>query len=79
MNTTSKLIFSSILAILVVTLSSGSYSINQVNAQGAGQQEEDESQKGMQIEDCKQLKDKMANDKDAADQYESKDCADLLK
>jgi hypothetical protein len=77
MNTTSKMIVSGILAILVVAISSGSYSINQVNAQG-GMQEEEESQRALQIQECQQLKDKMANDPAAAQQYQSKDCEGLL-
>ena len=77
MSTTSKMIVSGILAILVVAISSGSYSINQVNAQSM--QEEEESQRSLQIQDCQQLKDKMADDPAAAEQYKSKDCEGLLK
>jgi hypothetical protein len=79
MSTTSKLVVSGILAILVVALSSGSYSIIQVNAQGSGAQQEQESQTALQKQDCMQLKGKMANDEAAAAQYKSKDCESLLK
>jgi uncharacterized membrane protein len=76
MNITSKMTVSGILAILVVAISSGSYSINQVNAQSM--QEEEESQRALQIQDCQQLQARMANDSEAAAQYQSKDCAGLL-
>jgi hypothetical protein len=75
MNTTSKMMVSGILVILVVAV--GSYSIIQVNAQ-SGAQKEEEDQRQLQIQDCNQLKDKMANDAQAAEQYKSKDCAGLL-
>ena len=78
------MIVSGILAILVVTLSSGSYSITQINAQDPcseppSQQQEQACQEAMQKQDCMQLQAKMANDAQAAQQYESKKCADLLK
>ena len=77
MNTPSKMMISGIVAVLVVAISSGSYSINQVNAQ-TGQQTEEESQRALQIQDCQQLQARMANDSEAAAQYQSKDCAGLL-
>ena len=76
MSTKSKTVISGILAILVVALSSTSYSITQVNAQTA--EDEATSQRNLQIQDCQQLQARMANDKDAAAQYKSKDCAGLL-
>ena len=79
MNTKSKMVVISILAALVVGISSGSYSVSQVNAQGSGEQGEQDSQTAMQKADCEQLKSKMDTDQDAAAQYNSKDCADLLK
>jgi hypothetical protein len=77
LRTTFKMIIIGILAILVA-LSSGSYSIIQVNAQGSGAQQEQESQTALQKQDCMQLKAKMANDEAAAVQYKSKDCESLL-
>jgi hypothetical protein len=83
MNTPSKIVVCGIFAVLVVTFLASNI-INQVNAPGKnqliapGQQQEEESQKDLQIQDCKQLKDKMANDAQAAEQYKSKDCAGLL-
>jgi hypothetical protein len=83
MNTTSKIVISGIFAVLVVAFL-GSNIIIQVNAPGKnqlvapGKIQEDESQKNLQIQDCIQLKDKMANDAQAAEQYKSKDCAGLL-
>jgi len=77
LRTTFKMTIIGILAILVA-LSSGSYSIIQVNAQGSGAQQEQESQTALQKQDCMQLKAKMANDEAAAAQYKSKDCESLL-
>lgn len=77
MNTTSKMMVSGILAILVVAISSGGYSINQVSGQG-GAEDEAASQRALQIQDCKQLQARMANDPAAAAQFQSKDCAGLL-
>jgi len=72
-----------IFAVLVVAFLSSNI-INQVNAPGKnqlvvpGKIQEDESQKNLQMQDCIQLKEKMANDAQAAEQYKSKDCAGLL-
>ena len=63
MSTTSKMVITGILAVLVVALSSGSYSITQVNAQTA--EDEATSQRNLQIQDCQQLQARMANDTDA--------------
>ena len=85
MNTTSKMMISGILAILVVTISSGSYSITQVNAQGSGQNatqddpclqppsaaQEQACQEAMQRQECKSLP-------TTDPQYQSKGCAELL-
>ena len=75
---TSKIAVISILAALVVGISSGSYSVIQVNAVGSGEQDEQDSQTAMQKADCEQLKERMGTDQNAADQYKSKDCAGLL-
>jgi hypothetical protein len=85
MSTTSKMVISGILAILVVAISSGSYSITQVNAQNATQAPpglpascaqnfdaecERLSQEGMRQQECSSLS-------TTDPQYQSKGCADF--
>jgi len=76
------MMISGILAILVVTISSGSYSITQVNAQGSGAQQdpclqppsaaqEQACQESMQRQECMSLP-------TTDPQYQSKGCAELL-
>jgi hypothetical protein len=78
MNTTSKMMISGILAILVVTISSGSYSITQVNAQQQdpclqppSAAQEQACQESMQRQECMSLP-------TTDPQYQSKGCAELL-
>ena len=88
MNTVSKMTVVCILAVLVVVISSGRYSIIQVNAQGSGaqdpcsqppsQQQEQACQESMQKQDCMMLKSKMTGNDEASDLYKKKDCAGLL-
>ena len=88
MNTISKMTVVCILAVLVMVISSGRYSMIQVNAQGSGaqdpcsqppsQQQEQACQEFLQKQDCMMLKSKMHGNDEASDLYKKKDCAGLL-
>lgn len=88
MNTVSKMTVVCIIAVLVVAISSGRYSMIPVNAQGSGaqdpcsqppsQQQEQACQEFLQKQDCMILKGKMTGNDEAADLYKKKDCAGLL-
>jgi hypothetical protein len=88
MNTISKMTVVCILAVLVMVISSGTYSMIQVNAQGSGaqdpcsqppsQQQEQACQEFLQKQDCMMLKSKMTGNDEAAALYQKKDCAGLL-